>query len=49
MRKAENGHMPRQILFIQGAGEGVHDAWDDSIEYLLAATILAGVIPIVPG
>ena len=23
--------MPRQILFIQGAGEGTHDAWDDKL------------------
>ncbi|MDZ5698720.1 alpha/beta hydrolase [Chelativorans sp. M5D2P16] len=23
--------MPRQILFIQGAGERVHDAWDDKL------------------
>ena len=23
--------MPRQILFIQGAGEGTHDAWDNKL------------------
>jgi hypothetical protein len=23
--------MPKQILFVQGAGEGVHDAWDDKL------------------
>jgi predicted alpha/beta hydrolase family esterase len=23
--------MPRQILFIQGAGDGTHDAWDDKL------------------
>lgn len=23
--------MPRQVLFVQGAGEGTHDAWDDKL------------------
>jgi predicted alpha/beta hydrolase family esterase len=23
--------MPRQVLFIQGGGEGVHDGWDDKL------------------
>ena len=27
--------MPRQILFVQGGGEGTHDAWDDKLVHSL--------------
>ena len=31
--------MPRQILFIQGAGEGTHDAWDNQLVASLEAEL----------
>lgn len=31
--------MPRQVLFVQGAGEGTHDAWDDKLVGSLEAEL----------
>ena len=33
---------PRQVLFIQGAGEGTHDEWDDKLVDSLRAELGSG-------
>jgi len=34
--------MPHQVLFIQGGGEGTHDAWDDKLVASLRKALGAG-------
>lgn len=40
--------MPRQILFVQGAGEAVHDAWDDKLVRSLERELGEGYVVLYP-